>query len=90
MRLGPGANCSSAGSAIDVLFYGSVVVGALALAASLWSLRTLLRGSAHQKEAMVEAVIAHVERAAPSGLRPLWVGLLVALVFFIVYVATAA
>lgn len=32
VRLGPGANCSSAGSAMDVLFYGSVVVGALAVA----------------------------------------------------------
>jgi hypothetical protein len=32
VRLGPGANCSSAGSAIDVLFYGSVVAGALAVA----------------------------------------------------------
>ncbi|HLM75752.1 MAG TPA: hypothetical protein VK459_23720 [Polyangiaceae bacterium] len=32
VRLGPGANCSSAGSAIDVLFYGSLVVGALAAA----------------------------------------------------------
>jgi hypothetical protein len=31
-RLGPGANCSSAGSAIDVLFYSSVLVGALAVA----------------------------------------------------------
>jgi hypothetical protein len=31
-RFGPGANCSSAGSAIDVLFYGSVIVGALAVA----------------------------------------------------------
>lgn len=32
VRLGPGANCSSAGSAIDVLFYGSVIVGAIAVA----------------------------------------------------------
>jgi hypothetical protein len=32
VRVGPGANCSSAGSAIDVLFYGSVIVGALAVA----------------------------------------------------------
>jgi hypothetical protein len=32
VRLGPGANCSSAGSAIDVLFYGSVLVGALSVA----------------------------------------------------------
>jgi hypothetical protein len=32
VRLGPGANCSSAGSAIDVLFYGSVVASALAVA----------------------------------------------------------
>lgn len=32
VRLGPGANCSSAGSAIDVLFYGSVIVGAVAVA----------------------------------------------------------
>ena len=32
MRVGPGANCSSAGSAIDVLFYGSVIVGAIAVA----------------------------------------------------------
>lgn len=32
VRMGPGANCSSAGSAIDVLFYGSVIVGAIAVA----------------------------------------------------------
>jgi hypothetical protein len=32
VRVGPGANCSSAGSAIDILFYGSVLVGALAVA----------------------------------------------------------
>ena len=32
VRVGPGANCSSAGSAIDVLFYGSAIVGALAVA----------------------------------------------------------
>lgn len=32
VRFGSGANCSSAGSAIDVLFYGSVLVGALAVA----------------------------------------------------------
>lgn len=32
VRVGPGANCSSAGSAIDVLFYGSVIVGAVAVA----------------------------------------------------------
>jgi len=32
VRVGPGANCSSAGSAIDVLFYGSVIVGAIAVA----------------------------------------------------------
>jgi hypothetical protein len=32
VRFGPGANCSSAGSAIDVLFYGSVLVGAIAVA----------------------------------------------------------
>ena len=32
VRAGPGGNCSSAGSAIDVLFYGSVLVGALAVA----------------------------------------------------------
>lgn len=32
VRRGPGANCSSAGSAIDILFYGSAIVGALAVA----------------------------------------------------------
>jgi len=32
LRLGSGANCSSAGSAIDILFYGSVLAGALAVA----------------------------------------------------------
>ena len=32
VRVGPGANCSSAGSAIDVLFYGSAIVGAIAVA----------------------------------------------------------
>ncbi len=32
VRRGPGANCSSAGSAVDILFYGSVFVGAVAVA----------------------------------------------------------
>ncbi len=32
VRPGPGANCSSAGSSIDILFYGSVLVGAIAVA----------------------------------------------------------
>ena len=32
LRVGPGANCSSAGSGVDVLFYGSAIVGALAVA----------------------------------------------------------
>jgi len=32
VRIGPGANCSSAGSAIDLLFYGSAVLGAIAVA----------------------------------------------------------
>lgn len=32
VRVGPGANCSSAGSAIDILFYGSVIASALAVA----------------------------------------------------------
>ena len=32
IRRGPGANCSSAGSAIDVLFYASALVGAVAVA----------------------------------------------------------
>jgi hypothetical protein len=32
VRVGPGANCSSAGSAIDLLFYGSVILGAIAVA----------------------------------------------------------
>ena len=33
-RLGAGANCSSAGSAIDILFYTSVIAGAIAVALS--------------------------------------------------------
>ena len=32
VRLGPGANCSSAGSAIDILFYSSIVASVLAVA----------------------------------------------------------
>lgn len=31
-RVGAGANCSSAGSAIDILFYTSVIAGAVAVA----------------------------------------------------------
>lgn len=33
-RVGAGANCSSAGSAIDILFYTSVLAGAIAVALS--------------------------------------------------------
>lgn len=32
VRQGPGGNCSSAGSAIDILFYGSLLMGALSVA----------------------------------------------------------
>lgn len=32
VRMGAGANCSSAGSAIDVLFYTSVIASAIAVA----------------------------------------------------------
>jgi hypothetical protein len=36
VHAGPGANCSSAGSAIDVLFYGSLTVAAVAVALVAW------------------------------------------------------
>lgn len=36
VHAGPGANCSSAGSAIDVLFYGSLTVAAVAMAIVAW------------------------------------------------------
>lgn len=46
VRVGPGANCSSAGSAIDILFYGSVIASALAVA-----LAAALPPKAHRKQA---------------------------------------
>ena len=36
VRPGPGANCSAAGSTIDILFYGSLAIGALAIAIVAW------------------------------------------------------
>lgn len=32
VRQGPGGNCSSAGSAIDILFYSSLLLGAISVA----------------------------------------------------------
>ena len=36
VHAGPGANCSSAGSAVDVLYYGSLTVAAIAVALAAW------------------------------------------------------
>ncbi len=48
-RSGPGANCSSLGSAVDALFLGSVAVGAL-LASAATALAAAEAAAAEAKE----------------------------------------
>ena len=63
------------------------ITGMLLLSFVLWQLRFILQRNAHEKEKTITGTLAELERAAPSGLTPLWVGLSIAVACFLIYVA---
>ena len=65
--------------AFTMLGAGVVLLGAI------WQGRSLLTGTRITRENAARTFTAPLERAAPSGLAPLWWGLLAATVFFLVY-----
>jgi hypothetical protein len=72
-------------------FYLCVAIFAAFALAVLWyasrQVRALLAPSDPDNERFIRERIAEVERSAPSGLRPLWVGLLLfAAVLFVLWV----
>lgn len=53
-----------------------ITTGAVILGASCWYVWRFYRGADAKQEAVHE-ILSNVERAAPSGLKPLWFGLAV-------------
>jgi hypothetical protein len=71
----------SAGVAAFILF------GMLLCSVAVWQMSALLRPARPESHRMIETAISSIEREAPSGLKPLWVGLLVVAVCLVLYAA---
>jgi len=61
------------------------VIGIVVCAAACWQLRAVLHRRDPLSEKLISEAIARVEKAAPSGLTPLWVGLSIAIICFVMY-----
>jgi hypothetical protein len=66
---------------------GFIIFGILLCSVGVWQLSALLRPARPESHRMIETAISSIEREAPSGLRPLWVGLLVVAVCLALYAA---
>ena len=64
-----------------------VLFGVLLCSVSVWQMSALLRPARPESNRMIETAVSSIEREAPSGLKPLWVGLLVVVVCFALYAA---
>jgi hypothetical protein len=71
----------SAGVAAFILF------GMLLCSVAVWQMTALLRPARPESLHMIETAISSIESEAPSGLKPLWVGLLVVAVCLALYAA---
>jgi hypothetical protein len=71
----------SAGVAAFILF------GVLLCSVAVWQMSALFRPAKPESHRMIETAISNIEREAPSGLKPLWVGLLVVAVCLALYAA---
>ena len=61
------------------------IVGVIMVAVALWQVFVVLHPKHPKSERVVAEAIARVEHDGPSGLKPLWVGLLVAAFAFALY-----
>jgi hypothetical protein len=66
-----------------------LLVAIAMLVSSLVLTRKLLLSTEHERKAATQSILADIERNAPSGLRPLWVGLVLAAACFVLYVTAA-
>jgi hypothetical protein len=64
------------------------LAGLLSFSIACWGLRTLLSSSKLQSREAIENHLTLLERDAPSGLTPLWVGLLIVGAVFIFFVVS--
>jgi len=64
-----------------------ILVGMLLCSVAAWQMSALLRPARPESHRMIETTISSIEREAPSGLKPLLVGLLVVAVCLVVYAA---
>lgn len=65
----------------------ATLVAVIVLLGAVWQGRSLVAGPRSTREVAARAITAPLEQAAPSGLAPLWWGLLIAAVCFLLYVA---
>ena len=64
-----------------------ILLGMLLCSVAVWQMSALLRPARPESDRMIETVISSIEREAPSGLTPLWVGLFVVAVCLVLYAA---
>ena len=65
------------------------LAGAVVLLGGAMQARSLVVGSRSSREAAARAITVPLEQSAPSGLAPLWWGLLIAAACFLLYAAAA-
>jgi hypothetical protein len=91
-RHGPVLNFSRDENPIG--FYTSTAFFILVAALFLWfvwrQVSALLKPGESANEHFIHQQVSSIERSAPSGLRPLWVGLAIAVVIGFCYVALAS
>lgn len=73
----------------SALSFAFLTVGLVLLWWGVVGIRALLRGNAATDEALIASSVADVDRHAPSGLKPLWIGLAVILGAFVIWVLIA-
>jgi hypothetical protein len=66
------------------------LVGVVCIWYTLRLLRTIARPKDAANEAFATKELAQIEALAPSGLKPLWIALLIFFACFVVYVTVAA
>jgi hypothetical protein len=64
-----------------------IIGGCLFLAGALISILLLLKSSSAKRDQAINSTIQLLETRAPSGLRPLWIGLAIVLTAALIYVA---
>jgi uncharacterized membrane protein YhhN len=64
-----------------------VVFGMLLCSVAVWQMSALLRPARPQSHHIIETAVSSIEREAPSGLKPLWVGLLLVAICLVLYAA---